>query len=294
MYAYIDDVHIVGSVDDVLAARTAFVNHLRQIELSVNLEKCSLLYFHDHTHPLTHSQLQAVRDAGLQWDADRSLYAEVLGAIIGIDAAAIARGLFVKLDGVHGLFGAFFRRVGSGGFTVQAAMLLLAHSVGRMGYLQRCLPPAALMEAAQRWNGLMVDTAQRVLNLATHELTESVKEALQRPRRLGGFGLSSAVLLSPFAFIASVAASAAQPGSHPLSVDTLPAASSLRQWLHAALTSPTVSALPPPSDTLHLSTANCVHLDADTFTGHYHSYPDQAAGQSTLMLRRLTRCITPV
>ena len=140
------------------------------------------------------------------------------------------------------------------------------------------------MEAAQWWDGLMVDTAQRVLDLATHELTEAVEEALQRPRRLGGFGLSSAVLLSPFAFIASVAASAAQPGSHPLSVDTLPAASSLRQWLHAALTSPTVSALPLPSDTLHLSTANCVHLDADTFTGHYHSYPDQAAGlQSTLM-----------
>ena len=110
------------------------------------------------------------------------------------------------------------------------------------------------------------------------------QEALQRPRRLGGFGLSSVVLLSPFAFIASVAASAAQPGSHPLSVDTLPAASSLRQWLHAALTSPTVSALPLPSDTLHLSTTNCVHLDADTFAGHYHSYPDQAAGlQSSLM-----------
>ena len=36
-------------------------------------------------------------------------------------------------------------------------------------------------------------------DLATHELTESVEEALQRPRRLGGFGLSSAVLLSPFA-----------------------------------------------------------------------------------------------
>ena len=77
--------------------------------------------------------------------------------------------MFIKLGGVHGLFGAFFRCVGSGGFTVQAAMLLLAHSVGRMGYLQRCLPPAALMEAAQRWDGLMVesDTAQRVLDLAT-------------------------------------------------------------------------------------------------------------------------------
>ena len=66
-------------------------------------------------------------------------------------------------------------------------MLLLAYSVGRMGYLQRCLPPAALLEVAQRWDGLMVDTVQRVMDLAAHELTESIKEALQRPRRLGGF-----------------------------------------------------------------------------------------------------------
>ena len=117
-------------------------------------------------------------------------------------------------------------------------------------------------------DNILTHTHTYAVRTGTHELTESVEEALQRPRRLGGFGLSSAVLLSPFAFIASVAASAAQPGSHPLSVDTLPAASSLRQWLHAALTSPTVSALPLPSDTLHLSTANCVHLDADTFTGH--------------------------
>ena len=29
-------------------------------------------------------------------------------------------------------------------------MLLLAHSVGRMGYLQRCLPPDALSDVAQR------------------------------------------------------------------------------------------------------------------------------------------------
>ena len=81
----------------------------------------------------------------------------------------------------------------------------------------------------------MVEAAQRVLDLATHELTDAVKEALQQPRRLGGIGLSSAVLLSPFAFVASVAASAAQPGGHPLSVDTLPDASLLHQWLHSAL-----------------------------------------------------------
>ena len=70
VYAYVDDVHIVGSVDDVLAARTALVGHLQQIELYVNPAKCSLLYFHDDTHQLTRAQLQAVRDVGLQWDAD--------------------------------------------------------------------------------------------------------------------------------------------------------------------------------------------------------------------------------
>ena len=45
-------------------------------------------------------------------------------------------------------------------------------------------------------------------------------ETLRRPCPLGGFGLLSAVCVSPFAFLASVAASAAQQGSHPLS-DTL-------------------------------------------------------------------------
>ena len=53
-HAYIDDVHIVGSVDDVLAARTALVDHLRQIELSVKPDNCSLLYFH-RPHSPTHS-----------------------------------------------------------------------------------------------------------------------------------------------------------------------------------------------------------------------------------------------
>ena len=85
VYAYIDDVHIVGSVNDVLAAHTAFAAHLQQIELSVNPDKCSLLYFHDETHPLTSAQLQTVRDAGLQWDTNDSASAEVLGAIIGMN-----------------------------------------------------------------------------------------------------------------------------------------------------------------------------------------------------------------
>lgn len=135
VYAYVDDVHIVGSVDDVLTAHALFVRQLRDIELSVNPAKCSLLYFHSHTHPLTAAQLSAATDAGLQWDEECADSACVLGAAIGADARAIADCLRRKLGGVDGLFGAFIRRVQSGGFAVQEAMLLLAHSVSRMAYL---------------------------------------------------------------------------------------------------------------------------------------------------------------
>ena len=39
--------------------------------------------------------------------------ADLLGAVIGINTAAMARQLHEKLGGANGLFGAFFRRVGS-------------------------------------------------------------------------------------------------------------------------------------------------------------------------------------
>ena len=149
-------------------------------------------------------------------------------------------------------------------------MLLLAHSVSRLAYLQRCLPADALERVAKEWDRLLVTAATHVLGLAANEVTDAVVESLHRPRRLGGFGLSSAVLNSPFAFIASVGASAAQPGSHPLSAGTLSAVSLLRQWLHAALTCPSV-------DNIRRTTSVELHCDADTFTGHYHAHPKQAA-----------------
>ena len=211
----------------------------------------------------------------------------MLGAVIGVSAAAIARRLDGKF-GASGLFGAFFRRVRSGGFSVQVAMLLLAHSVSRMSYLQRCLPPEALERVATEWDGLLLSAATHVLAVSPDEETAAVVEALQRPRRLGGFGLTSAVIVSPFAFIASVAASAAQTGGHPLSHPTLPAASPLHQWLRAALTCPAV-------DVLRRTSSVVFHTDADTFTGHYHANRKLAAGlQANSLPQRLTYRITLV
>ena len=81
----------------------------------------------------------------------------VLGAVIGVyaAAAAIAQRLRSKFGSAHGLFGRFIRRVQSGGFAVQAAMLLFSNSVSRLAYLQRCLPPAALEQVACEWDGML-------------------------------------------------------------------------------------------------------------------------------------------
>ena len=276
IYAYVDDVHIVGELDDVLAAHTAFAQHLRDIELTVNRAKCSLLYFHNTTHPLTAGQLQSVQAARLQWDDQQSDAAEVLGAVLGSDAAAMARWLDRKHDGAAGMFGTFFRRVRCGRFTVQADMLLLAHSVGRLSYLMLCLPPSALSAVTAIWDTMLVSAAARVLDLAPHESTNPLVVAiLQRPRKLGGFGLTSTTVHSPFAFLASVASSAGHSGNHPLSAGPLSADSLLHQWLDAALASPTIDQLLSDATT-HIS--DVLHSDASTFTTHYHAQPRQAVG----------------
>ena len=270
MYAYVDDVYIVGEVDDVLAAYAAFIEHLRDIELTVNAAKCSLLYFHDSTHLLTDEQLTLLQTAGLHRAADDCLSADVLGAIIGCGTAAIARRLECKLGGAGGLFGAFFRRVQSGGFSVQTAMLLLSNSVGRMSYLLRCLPPDAIRQVALHWDSMVLGTATRVLDLSTTDAANiDLLLTMQLPRRLGGFGLPAAYIVSPFAFLASVAASAAHPGDHPLSCNALPTTSLLYECLHATLTSNAVVNVSDAVDALH-----CI---ADTFTGYYHNRPAQAA-----------------
>ena len=263
VYVYVDDVYIVGSIDDVLTAQMRLIQHLRDIELNVNSDKCSLLYFHSRTHPLTTVQSLAVTGAGLQWAEDCSDSADVLGAVVGADASAIAKRLQSKFGGARGLFGPFIRRVQSGGFAVQAAMLLLAHSVSRLAYLQRCLPTAALEQVAREWDSMLLAAAACVLDLAADEV-------------------DGAEVTSPLAFIASVAASAAQPGAHLLSVGELPSVSLLHQWLRAALTCPTVT------DIKNNGGCKDMHYDTSTFVTHFHNHPAHASN----LQHRLTTVAT--
>lgn len=98
-----------------------------------------------------------------------------------------------------------------------------------------------------------------------------MRARLQAPLRHGGFGLSSSQRAAPIAFLASTAASAALPGDHTLSLDTLPAASQLHTWLSATLTGETVTVL------LRGRHGRLLHRDPVTFLSHYHNRPDKSS-----------------
>ena len=61
----------ITSASGVRQGDMQLMHHLRDVEVSVNPDKCSLLYSHQQAHPLTTVQLLAATGAGLQWAADR-------------------------------------------------------------------------------------------------------------------------------------------------------------------------------------------------------------------------------
>ena len=103
--------------------------------------------------------------------------------------------------------------------------------------------------------------------------------AIMAALRLCGFELSLARFTSSLAFIASIAASAVQPGTHALADGALPTAPQLHAWLRAALTCSAVV------DIKNIGIDN-MHFTADTCTTHSHTYPAHAA--------HLQHCLTAV
>ena len=276
VYACIDDVHIVGTVDDVLPAYTTFTQLLKDIELAVNPTKCSLIYLHNNTQPLTRTQLDILTAAGLQWDDDDYDSTDALGAVVGISAAANAQRLNDTHGGADGLFGIFIRDVSSGGLSVQAAMLLLGRSVTRLTYFLRSLRRAAILQLARDWDDMLLQAARTKLDLAAHEQTDATQAVLRRPLRLGGFGLSSAVFTSPIAFISSVAHSAAQPGDYSLLTDdALPPDSLLHEWLYYAICS---------SSVIGVHHVRQLHSTHSTFMSHYPTQPADATNLHARLL----------
>jgi len=84
-----------------------------------------------------------------------------------------------------------------------------------MHSLTRCLPPAVTSEACKTFDGMVVTTALKILQIDAKQMTPVAYELLSLPLSLGGFGLSSLESVAPAAFLSSVASSAKFLGSVP-------------------------------------------------------------------------------
>jgi hypothetical protein len=233
LYAYVDDLHVVGTPAEVMKALAALQRLLPAASLRLNTNKSHVAYFHSDSAPLQSGVLNTLASNDITLHTE---WMEVVGAVIGRDEQAIQRGArqVFHQDGND----AFFRRLQSVELSVQSAFLLLRQcAVPQMNYLLRCTPPKCIAELAREFDDRIVEAARDKLEVRCGEVTDETIRLLRQKLSNGGFGLKSALATSPAAFLGSVAAARsarvfdpyAQPDC-PLPSDTL-----LHQWLGQAM-----------------------------------------------------------
>ena len=134
---------------------------------------------------------------------------------------------------------AFFARLQLDEMKVQSSMLILRQcGVPKMNYALRCTPPPCIAVQAAAFDELVLRTAKAKLLLHDDETDrQPTVERLRAPLRHGGFGLTSALLTSPAAFLGSLAAVASAPAfaQHARPDGLLPRASLLHGWIESSM-----------------------------------------------------------
>jgi hypothetical protein len=232
---FFDDINISGEPVEVMKAFDALQRLLPGVGLEFNTAKSHFAYFHEAEAPLMRSTLTTLAEHNVQVHGD---WVEVVGAVIGRDEAAIRAGVAATLGQDTGA-AAFFARLQLDDLKVQSAMLILRQcGVPKMNYALRCIPPPCIAPEATAFDELVIGTATTKLLLHTDEAKRRpTVERLRAPLRHGGFGLASALVTSPEAFLGSMAAVSAAPAfvqySQP---DTsLPRASLLHDWIEGSM-----------------------------------------------------------
>ena len=230
VYGFFDDVNLLGTPQQLMAALTHLQSALPQASLQVNTAKSHFVFFHDSLTPLS----AAVRDTLSAHNIEyHHRWAGVVGAVVGKDEAAIRDGMRSTLSGAGG-HDAFFRRLQLDDMPLQTAMLLLRGSmVPSLNYHLRCVAPTCIEDEARLFDQRMLTAAMDKLGLDEAERTERTATLLQRKLRDGGWGLTPAVRTSPAAYLGSMAACHTEPSFAPYSGadTTLPSSTLLYAWL---------------------------------------------------------------
>ena len=230
LYAFVDDLHVVGKPSEVMKTLAALETALPSVSLACNTAKSHFAYFHAHTAPLPKSILDTLAGQNITVHED---WMEAVGAVVGRDEQAIRDGL-AQVRHQAGS-DAFFRRLQLDDMPVQSAMLLLRQCmVPKLNYLLRCSPPSCISDVCREFDSQVLAAAVDKLDLADDETTAPDTVRLLRARlKDGGFGLTSAQLTSPAAYLGSLAAAHSTPallGYTPLD-RPLPSGTLLHGWI---------------------------------------------------------------
>jgi len=230
LFAFVDDLHVVGAPAEVMKALAALQQKLPDLKLKCNNAKSCMAYFHHDDEPLPAAIRHSLADQDI---APRLDWLEVMGVVVGRDETEIKAGVECLTE-AYGGSAAFFRRLQSPLLLVQSAMLLLRQcAVPQLNYQLRCMAPSCMSEKAAEFDQTVLTAAYDKLQLRRYERTAEVERLLRFKLMHGGFGLTSAVLMSPAAYLASVAAARHTAIFAPFCADSrpLPSDTLLHGWL---------------------------------------------------------------
>ena len=235
LYAFFDDINIVGEPTEVMRAFSALQLLLPSVSLTCNTAKSNFVYFHDSVAPLMRRVKDTLAENNITVHRE---WIDLVGAVVGRDAAAIKAGHAAQLAADRGN-DAFFRRLELEEMPVQSALQLLRQcATPRMNFTMRCTPPECIADQAARFDEQVMHAAATCkLKLRKHEQDERVQRILRSKLRHGGFGLTSALQTSPAAYLGSLAAvrdarvlAVYSSKKHPL-----PASTQLHDWIQNAI-----------------------------------------------------------
>ena len=198
-YAYIDDGHFVGTIEECWRAWEMLPAQLRPLTLSANPSKCELTCFHTDQleDPLDHAAIAKFRSSPLKLNHTA---VKLLGCVIGVSNAAVAAELKNKSSGLRDSQLTAFRRIPL--LCKQTGMLALQHLPGTViNNKLRAMAPEATIQHAREYDKLVLKTAHTIIGI-TGEDGDRYDEQIQSPLNMGGFGLQSAVTTAPAAYLA--------------------------------------------------------------------------------------------
>jgi len=272
VYAFFDDINVVGTPDEVMKALSLLQKLLPEASLQCNTSKSHFAWFHQDEAPL----LRSVRDTLAEHNIHlHEEWLDVVGAVVGKDEDAIREGIAAMFDSDDGR-NAFFYRLQLDLLSVQSALLILRQcAVPRMNYLLRCLPPPCIVQQAEAFDDQILHAAKMKLGLHVDEGWDETSRILQAKLRHGGFGLTSAARTSPAAYLGSVAAVSSAPAftAYRKDASPLPSDALLHGWIDSSMAAITTAT---PASSEHLPST------ASSFFQHFSKPSSSSSLQHTL------------